>query len=149
MSGAYDAIVVPGARVHADGRPSPAFARRLQRAVERYQAGLAPVVLVSGAGPGPEPEGRVGTRFAAELGVPEEALLAELFAGSTAENARLCAELVAGRVWVVTCDFHVWRCRRLFAPHFAEVHVEGVAGSQWLRPRLREAVSIAKYVVRG
>jgi uncharacterized SAM-binding protein YcdF (DUF218 family) len=46
-----DLIVVPGARVHADGRLSMAVADRVRKAAELYRAGWAPRVLMSG-GPG-------------------------------------------------------------------------------------------------
>lgn len=140
----FDAICVPGARVHADGSLSGAFERRIARAAQRWHEGQARVIVVSGRGQGGRTEGAAGLARLVELGVPEDALVLEQRARNTRENAERCAELVDGALLVVTCDFHVRRCRLLFSKHYDEVSVEGVVGPRWLRPRLREAVSLAR-----
>lgn len=145
----FDAIIVPGARVYADGSLSPTFRRRLDRAAERHAEGLAPVLVVSGLGPGGVSEGRAGAAYLEQRGVPLQAVLVEDRAANTGENARFSAVLVQGHVWVVTCDFHVRRCRWVFAEHFERVEVEGVQGTRWLRPRLRESVSVIRYLLRS
>lgn len=43
-----DAAVIFGARVYANGRPSPLLADRISTGVELYRAGLAPVLVMSG-----------------------------------------------------------------------------------------------------
>ena len=61
MSGPSDglhaaAIVVLGARVRPDGRPSAALERRMRVAISLYQAGVAPRLLLSGGGRQAMPE---------------------------------------------------------------------------------------------
>jgi SanA protein len=46
--------IVPGARVHPDGRPSDALADRLQAALDLYQSGKVRKILVSGDHHAPE-----------------------------------------------------------------------------------------------
>jgi len=41
-------IVVLGAKVRPDGRPSGAMERRMQVALALYRAGIAPLLLLSG-----------------------------------------------------------------------------------------------------
>ena len=43
-----DLAVVPGNTVYANGTPSARLAARLDRALELYQQGLFPLILVSG-----------------------------------------------------------------------------------------------------
>lgn len=110
-----------------------------------FEAGAAPILLISGAGG----EAEVGGALAQELGLPHSALLLETEATSTRQNAAFSAAMVSGRVLVVTDDFHVWRCSWLYGAHFAEVEVVSVAGSRWWRPRLREGLSIAKAMLHS
>lgn len=138
---------MPGARVYEDGSASPALRRRVEHAVALMREGASTTLVISGAGQPSEAE--VGAQIATALGIDTASVLLETRARSTADNAAFCAELVSGRVLVVTDDFHVRRCRWVFAPHFDEVVVVGVVGSRWLRPRLREAASIAKALLRA
>ena len=144
MSVVYDALVVPGARVYDDGRLSPAFRRRLQRAVELWREGRCSVLVISGRGPGPVSEGEAGAAWVMAQGVPEEVVQIESRATSTRENARYTAAMVTGRVLVVTCDTHAFRCRRVFADSFAEVHVEAVSSPGRWKTRIREWGSLLK-----
>lgn len=145
----FDVLIVPGARVYADGGLSPAFKRRLDRAAARYADGVAPRVLVSGRGHGGRTEAEAGTAHLAASGVPQEALILEPRAANTRENAAFAAALVQGRVLVVTCELHARRCRWVFASHFTSVVVEGVPGPGGLKPRLREGLSTLRYLLGG
>lgn len=144
MSDRYDALVVPGARVYDDGSLSPAFVRRLSRAVEIWQEGRGAVLIISGRGPGPVSEGEAGAAWVIARGVPEQAVHIEVRAGSTRDNARYTAAMVSGRVLVVTCDTHAFRCRRVFADSFAEVEVEAVPSPGRWKTRVREWGSLLK-----
>ncbi len=82
-----DAIVVLGA-AQFNGRPSDVFRARLQHAVELWQAGLAPYLVVTG---GKLPNDRtteaaVARQWAIEHGVPEKAILAEDHGRTTLES---------------------------------------------------------------
>jgi uncharacterized SAM-binding protein YcdF (DUF218 family) len=114
-----DAIVILGSRVLADGRPGPALTRRTRHAVALYERGLAPLIICSGGlgenGPG---EAEVACGLAAELGVPDAALLREDQAHSTEENALYTAALARARgfdeVIIVTDGYHLYRASLLF-----------------------------------
>lgn len=154
VGGRYDALVVAGCRVARDGRPSPALERRVRLAASLYHQGLAPTLVLTG---GREP-GRACSEAAAaaalcrELGVPEQALLLEEESRDTLGNAARSAALVTGRVLVVSCAAHTFRCRRMFARHFPRVDAAG-AVPDTLRPRvrlaLREAAAVLRHALQG
>jgi uncharacterized SAM-binding protein YcdF (DUF218 family) len=145
----WDAIVVAGARVDADGTPSAALVRRVELAVRLFHAGEAPTIAFTGGGS--PSEAAVGGALARSLGVPERALVLEDRSASTEQNARFTAELLGpARVVVVTDDYHAWRCERVFRRYFAEVRVVPTSGprARW-GLRAREAAVIAVYAARG
>jgi len=84
--------IVPGARVHPDGRPSEALADRLQTALDLYRAGKVRKILVSGDHAAPEyDEVNAMFRWLRERGVaPEDLFLdhAGLRTLDTMERAR-------------------------------------------------------------
>ncbi|MCB1027358.1 MAG: YdcF family protein [Microthrixaceae bacterium] len=71
-----DAIIVLGAAQY-DGRPSPVFERRLDHALELYEEGVAPeIVLTGGKQPGDRfTEAFSGFTYLRNQGVPDEDLL--------------------------------------------------------------------------
>jgi len=70
-----DAIVVLGARVYADGRPSDSLRDRVRTGVELYHEGLAPRIVMSGGpGNGETHETEAMRDLAVELGVPPDAI---------------------------------------------------------------------------
>jgi uncharacterized SAM-binding protein YcdF (DUF218 family) len=156
--GGWDAVVVPGCKVRADGTPSTALARRVGHAAELWKAGRAPVIILTGGvGHHPPSEAEAGAALAQDLGVPGAALMLEMRSTTTVENARFAAELrVDGqsiarwRVLVVSDAYHAWRCGRLFGRHFAEAVGRGSVPGWRLRVRgsLREVVSIALGALR-
>jgi uncharacterized SAM-binding protein YcdF (DUF218 family) len=90
-----DAIVILGAAQY-DGRPSPVFEARIRHAVELYQAGIAPILIVTG---GKEPGDRTTEAAAARAwaeahGVPASAILAEDEGRSTLESLRSVAAIM-------------------------------------------------------
>lgn len=152
--GQWDAIVVLGARVYADGVPSVTLAERVRVAVQLRAEGRAPtLVLTGGVGDAEVSEAEVAADLAADLGVPREALVLETRSTSTEQNARFAAEVFAGRrVLVVTDAYHVLRSERVFSRYFDEVHGVGMVHPHvWPRVRgsLREVVAIAAYALRG
>lgn len=113
-----DAIVVLGAVVRPDGRPSPALIRRADHAGALWRAGAAPVVLASGgqtSGPadGPTEAALIAMHLTADHGLPPEAMLREDRARNTLENAAFSLEIAAARGWrrilLVTDDTHMPR----------------------------------------
>jgi uncharacterized SAM-binding protein YcdF (DUF218 family) len=114
-----DAIIVLGAQVHRNGRPSAALRGRVRRAVAVYHAGFAPrLVVTGGVGEAGIAEASVMQALAVAAGVPEEAILIEGRATRTLESAHAVG--VAGRqagwqsVIVVSDPFHLWRTALMF-----------------------------------
>jgi uncharacterized SAM-binding protein YcdF (DUF218 family) len=89
-----DAIVVMGAAQY-DGRPSPVFAARLDHAIELYEAGLAPYLVVTGGRQEGDrtTEAASARAYAVARGVPESAILAEDTGRTTLESLRNVAAL--------------------------------------------------------
>ncbi|HQP39096.1 MAG TPA: YdcF family protein [Polyangiaceae bacterium] len=108
------AIVVLGARVHPDGRPSSALTRRIERAAQAWHQGLSPVVLCSG---GQSWNGHVEALVMRDallrLEVPARAAWVETDSLSTAENARASSRILRregiGHALVVSCPWHLPR----------------------------------------
>jgi len=118
-----DAIVVLGTPLGARHGLTDVGEERVREGVRLWQRGLAPILCVSGGGPGHIDPGRpreadVMAARAGELGVPAAALRVERESLSTADNARLSAALLASegctRVWLVSQPFHTRRCRYWF-----------------------------------
>ncbi len=113
------AIVVLGARVLPGGVPSGSLRARVERAVELWREGAAPLlVFTGGVGEHPPSEARVMLGVAAALGVPESACLLEERSRSTWENARHTAALLHARgidaAIIVSDPFHLFRARQHF-----------------------------------
>lgn len=93
-AGAADAIVVLGAAQY-NGRPSPALQARLDRAIELYEAGHAPVIWVTGGRqPGDEPqssEASTSSQYLIRRGVPNDAIRIENQGASTYESVSAAA----------------------------------------------------------
>ncbi|MEM6954809.1 MAG: YdcF family protein [Myxococcota bacterium] len=153
VSGHYDAIVVAGCRVMASGRPSPALAQRVRRAVALYEEGRAETLgCTGGVGDHPPSEASAAADFAEELGVPRHAMVLEERSTSTDENARFAHEAIGdGRVLVVTSAYHVFRCERVFGRYFDAVDGAGAleAFSPRTRGALREVFATVAYALLG
>jgi uncharacterized SAM-binding protein YcdF (DUF218 family) len=108
-----DAIVCMGGSMSADGALAASTLTRVERCVQLFEAGLAPVIIFSGgiARPtGPSAGSQMG-RFAVTLGVPQDAVIAEGLAQSTLQNALFSLPLIpnADRIIIVTEAFHLPR----------------------------------------
>lgn len=144
-TGAVDVVVVPGALVYPDGRPSPTLERRVRAAVWLVGAGHAEGLLVSGRGDGPRSEAEVGATLAVALGVDEDRVELEDASVRTAENARFVAPLVRGRrVAVVTDAWHAPRARLWFRRYLPDSLVLAIPSptDRWLRFGPRELVKV-------
>ena len=114
-----DAIVVLGAKVRADGRPSGALEDRTRTACALWKAGLAPVLVLSGGhgegAPVSEPEAM--RAIARAEGVPDAALVLDEGGADTAATVRFAARAARERGWrrvlVVSHDYHLARVRLL------------------------------------
>jgi uncharacterized SAM-binding protein YcdF (DUF218 family) len=128
-----DAIVVLGCT------PSPGLDRRVERGVQLYWEGVAPVMLLSGGGKGPEPEAEIMRIAASARGVPAAALVVEPNAQDTLGNARETSTLLRARGWrtivLVSDRTHLPRATLLF--RLAGIEVVGRSGVR-SRPALKE-----------
>jgi uncharacterized SAM-binding protein YcdF (DUF218 family) len=99
-----DAIVVLGARVYEDGRPSLALEDRVRHGVRLFHAGFAPKLVLSGA-PDEVPAMR---KLALEGGVGEASLVLDPFGLNTYETFRNLRER---RVVAVSHYYHLARIK--------------------------------------
>lgn len=111
-----DAIVVLGAAQY-DGTPSPAFAARLDHALDLYREGIAPLVVVTG---GRQPgdrftEAGTGADYLVARGVPDSAILRETTSRNSWESLQASARFLfprgVKRVVLVSDPFHSLRIR--------------------------------------
>ena len=107
-----DAIVVLGCRGPA------ALQRRLEIGIRLFEAGAAPLLVLSGGGSGPLPEAEIMRRAAIAHGVSETAMLVDTVSRNTVENARETARLLSARglrsVLLVSDRVHLPRATLLF-----------------------------------
>jgi len=146
-----DAVVVLGCR------PSARLMRRLDRGIQLFQGGAAPLLLLSGGGAGPVPEAELMRRMALDRGVPEAALLVEPRSRDTVENARETARLLRSRgarsVVLVSDRVHLPRAALLF--RLAGLRVAGRAGvpspsiGREMGAAIRECVKLPGSVARA
>jgi uncharacterized SAM-binding protein YcdF (DUF218 family) len=119
-----DAIVVLGCKSAARLR------RRVECGVRLYREGVAPVLVLSGGGNGPEPEAELMRGMALAHGVPQAALLIEANSRDTVGNARETALLLRAHglrtVVLVSDRAHLLRAAPLF--RLAGVTVAGRSG---------------------
>lgn len=105
-----DCIVVLGCSVYGT-TPSPMLKERLLKAVELYEAGVAPKILMSGDHVGTY-YNEVGAmkKFAVECGVPSEDIFLDHYGLSTYETAyRADAIFELKNVIIVTQQYHLYR----------------------------------------
>ncbi|MBV9773357.1 MAG: YdcF family protein, partial [Gemmatimonadetes bacterium] len=137
-----DAVVVLGGGVGPDGVLPTVARNRVERAVQLFEAGIAPRLILSGRCglTDPEPavtEAAAMAAYARELGLPDDALLLEDEAKDTLGNAYFVrARFLEPNGWssirVVTSDFHLsraaWVFRKILGPHYDFSFVSAVSG---------------------
>ena len=113
-----EAIVVLGTAQY-NGWPGPVFRARLDRSIELWQEGYAPLLVVTGGKmPGDGyTEAEAAWAYLTEAGVPPEAIVTENAAGDTWESmlgiAPLLQPLGIDEVIVVSDGFHLFRSRMM------------------------------------
>lgn len=141
-----DAIVVLGGGSHyawlerPDVRPEDLRYSRLAAGARAWQAGRAPIVILSGGGEGGTTEARRMADAIVHLGVPRSALVLEERSRNTRDNARYSLPLAGTahpRLLLVTSTLHMPRAALLFRQAGAQVTPmpvpEGRAPRRWWR----------------
>lgn len=154
----YDGIIVLGAAVWPGGTPSPALRRRIEHAVQLFQAGHGACLLVTGGvGKHPPSEAQVMQQFALQAGVPRTHILLEEQATSTFESALYCRRLYQQQHWqqavLVTDHYHLPRALLSFRSLGMQVQGSGPRSRRcpWRQAayeRGREVLALLWYVVR-
>lgn len=152
-----DAIIVLGARIYADGSPTPALERRLDRALGVYQDGYAPLIITCGAqgDDEPMPEADAMRNYLIEKGVPEDAVLAENESYNTQESLANAKAILDARgledAIIVSSDYHLWRALSMCKDIGLVATGAGSQNAITLRVSilncLQETVSWVKYVL--
>jgi uncharacterized SAM-binding protein YcdF (DUF218 family) len=152
-----EAIIVLGA-AQWNGQPSPVLQERLDHALELYEAGIAPLIVLTGGKQEADAftEATAGYNYLRDRGVPDEALLKEVDGTSTWDSLRasqrFLSERGADEVVLVTDDYHAYRVEAIAEELGFDATVSPtdslLAGSKQLRQLVREtaAVSIGRII---
>lgn len=109
-----DAIVVLGA-AQWNGKPSPMFQARLERARTLYQGGSAPYIIVTGGvGEGAMiADSHIGKKYLVNAGIDERAILIEEQSRTTWQNLNQVKKVLSNKqsrsILLVSHDFHIMR----------------------------------------
>lgn len=152
-----DAIVVLGTTQY-NGVPSPTLQARLDRAVELYRDGIAPLIVVTGGNlPGDVyTEAETGQIYLVEAGVPERAILLENAGNDSWQSMNGVAGILAARnldrILLVSDGFHLLRlkmmARDLGLTAYATASKDSpIAGSEEFGYVVREAFAITAFVL--
>ena len=114
-----DVVVVFGAQVHENGRPSTALNDRMNTAIELYKQGLADHLLVSGAtGESGHDEALVMRDLAIEGGVPAKNIIVDSQGWNTDATVDNSLTIIDQHHWqrvlVVSQDWHLPRIKLVY-----------------------------------
>jgi uncharacterized SAM-binding protein YcdF (DUF218 family) len=141
-------VLVMGAAQY-DGRPSPAFKRRLDKAHDLYERGCASNIVVTGGKREGDrfSEGEAGVGYLASLGIPGNFLQSETKSTSSYENLVLSKPLVdSDTLTIVTDDLHAYRTHFLATRLGYEVELETVVNPyKRVRYGIRELFMLVVY----
>lgn len=115
----FDAIIVLGYPADADGNPTPIQLARVTEAVQEYERGVAPRLIVTGGAVANHyVEAQVMARTAEAQGVPASAVFIEPNARDTIQNACYSVRLMKSHGWtsaeVVSSPSHLPRAGLIF-----------------------------------
>jgi uncharacterized SAM-binding protein YcdF (DUF218 family) len=143
------AIIVMGA-AQWNGVPSPVLKGRLDHAVDLYQRGVAPVIVVTGGKQSGDSvtQGLSGFSYLRDQGVPETAIKIEVDGTNSFEELSSSAAIlrkagIEGSVVIVSDSYHAFRVEEIAREVGLKPHVSPTDSSSSLRPMLRETVAVA------
>jgi vancomycin permeability regulator SanA len=152
-----DAVVVLGARVYADGRPSDALADRVRTACQLYRDGLATKLILSGGpGDGATHETECMRRMARQLGVKADDIWVDEAGWNTQATVRnteaLFSRSHASRILVVSHFYHLPRIKLAYQRDGWDVYTVPAKESYLLRQMpynmAREVAALWVYYLR-
>jgi len=116
----FDAIIVLGSPVDAEGNPTPTQLARVTEAVREYERGIAPRLIVTGGSTRyGYVEANVMGRTAEAQGVPASSIFRETEALDTIHNACNSARIMQAHGWrsaeVISSDSHLPRAGLIFS----------------------------------
>ncbi len=143
------AIVVMGA-AQWNGRPSPVLKARLDHAAELYEAGAAPLVVVTGGKQAGDAvtQGQSGYQYLRDVGLPDAAIKVEVDGTNSYEelsaSALILRQSQAGSdVIVVTDPYHAKRVAAIADEVGLDAHVSPTDSTTTLRGLARETAAVA------
>jgi uncharacterized SAM-binding protein YcdF (DUF218 family) len=156
-----DAIVVLGAAQY-NGVPSPIYRARLDHAIDLFEEGLAPALVMTGGKlPGDKTtEAEAGRRYAISKGVPEDAILVEDHGRTTLESLRTVSRILTERglhsAVFVSDRTHMLRVLRIAHDEGLEAYGSptrtspiDASASERLRATMHEVGALALYFLAG
>lgn len=150
----YDAVIVLGAQVKADGTPSVQLGLRLERAAEVWERKPVPVVVCGAKGKDePEPEAVTMKQYLMDKGIPEDMILTDPNSYNTEQNLENAKKLLLDypaeirKVVIVTSDYHVPRSVALAED--LDLDAAGIGSpclaEYWIKNHSRETLAWVKY----
>ena len=112
-------IVLGGGLDRETGEPLPTLAYRLDRAIELFGEGYAPVIIVSGGQGADEviSEAEAMRNYLIQRGIPESVIIREAQSTTTRENMAFSKAIMDENGYesalIVTSDYHLWRAMQL------------------------------------
>lgn len=112
-------IVLGGGLDRETGEPLSTLAYRLDRAIELFGEGYAPVIIVSGGQGADEviSEAEAMRNYLIQRGIPESVIITEAQSTTTRENMAYSKAIMDENGYesalIVTSDYHLWRAMQL------------------------------------
>jgi uncharacterized SAM-binding protein YcdF (DUF218 family) len=150
---ASDAIVVLGAAQY-DGRPSPVLEARLDHALDLWEQGLAPIIVVTGGKQEGDrfTEATASANYLLERGVPDSQILREVQGTNSWESlaaaARILRERGLSEVILVSDPFHALRIGGIadelgLDAHVSPTRTSPISGGAQVKQMVRETGAVA------
>lgn len=146
---ASSAIIVMGA-AQWNGVPSPVLRNRLDHAVELYQQGAAPRIVVTGGKQKGDAitQGRAGYEYLRAKGIPDSAIIVEVDGTNSYQELAASKRLVRSAgggadVLIVTDPYHAMRAAAIASELGMDPRVSPTSTASSAREYFRESVAVA------